>query len=54
MMRSGVWVPEGCQVHDDKARAAVERNKQPGPLWGGFTRGRGLADWAARSGRRKL
>jgi phage terminase large subunit GpA-like protein len=43
MMRSGVWVPDGCQVHDDKARAAVEKNKQRGrPLWGGFTDD---ADW---------
>jgi phage terminase large subunit GpA-like protein len=43
MMRSGVWVPEGCQVNDDKARAAVQRNKQRGrPMWGGFTED---ADW---------
>jgi phage terminase large subunit GpA-like protein len=46
MMRSGVWVPEGCQVDDDKARRAVELNNQPGQpvaaggtsrIWRGFT-----------------
>jgi hypothetical protein len=43
MMRSAVWVPEGCEVDDDKARAAVARNDQPGqPLWGGFSED---ADW---------
>lgn len=43
MMRSGVWVPEGCTVNSDKAREAVERSRKPGrPLWGGFTED---ADW---------
>jgi phage terminase large subunit GpA-like protein len=47
MMRSGVWVPDGCQVHDKKARRAVERNNEPGqPLWRGFTED---ADWLVGS-----
>jgi phage terminase large subunit GpA-like protein len=43
MMRSGVWVPEGCGCDDDKARAAVERNNASGgALWRGFSED---ADW---------
>lgn len=37
MMRSGVWVPEGCGVHDDKARRVVEEWRKPGrDPWGGW------------------
>lgn len=42
MMRSGVWVPEGCTVDDDKARAAAAVWRQPGrPLWQGWA----TSDW---------
>ncbi len=42
MMRAGVWVPEGCQPIDDKAREAAERARQFDcqPF-----RGWSLADW---------
>ncbi len=52
MMRAGVWVPEGCQPIDDKARQAAERSRQfdAQPF-----RGWKLADWIegepARDGR---
>jgi len=36
-MRLGVWVPEGCGVDDEKAKATAETWREPGrPLWGGW------------------
>lgn len=43
MMRCGVWVPEGCDVHHKRAIKAAARQREAGrPLWRGFTQD---ADW---------